>query len=154
MFAGSCAWEDTVINKKGKRFVEFKSSCRSYFSVESNFILKVEKMPCFWTTWWRMQQWIITEILTHLNRCSLWALDEHQSEHPEVGLSNPKGLQFSNHNRGVIYVPVTRRDLNSDWAQRRHAIDLHGQESQLPLKPWQWNCMASIGSAAAPPYYL
>ena len=72
------------------------------------------------------------------------------AEHPEVGLNNPKGLHFSNHNRGVIYVPVTRRDLDPDWALRRHAIDPHSQESQLPLKPWQWNCTASIGSAVAP----
>lgn len=76
------------------------------------------------------------------------------AEHPEVGLNNPKALHFSNHNRGVICVPVTRRDLDPDWALRRHAIDPHSQESQLPLKPWQWNCTASIGSAAAPPYYL
>lgn len=36
------------------------------------------------------------------------------AKHPEVGLNNPKGLHFSNHNRGVIYVPVTRRDLDPD----------------------------------------
>ena len=89
-----------------------------------------------------------------LNRCPLQELWWKKAEHPVVGLNNPKGLHFTNHNRGVIYVPVTRHDLDPDWAPRRHAIDPHSQESQLPLKLWQWNCTASIGSAGSPPYYL
>lgn len=83
-------------------------------------------------------------------QCSVVKKDKHSV----IGLNNPKVLHFSNHNRGVIYTPVTRIDLDPDWAQRRHAIDLHNQESQLPLKPWQWNCTTSIGSVGAPPYYL
>ena len=85
-------------------------------------------------------------------RLGFWR--KKKAKPPVVGLNNPKGLHLSNHNRGVINVPVTKHDLDPDWALRRHAIDLHSQESQLPLKPWQWNCTASIGSAGATPYYL
>lgn len=74
---------------------------------------------------------------------------EKKTKHPVVRLNNPEGLHFSNHNRSVIYVPVTRHDRDPDWAPRRHAIDPHSQESQLPLKLWQWNCTASIGHAGA-----
>lgn len=39
---------------------------------------------------------------------------EKKAKATVVGLNNPKGLHFSNHNRGVIYVPVTKRDLDPD----------------------------------------
>lgn len=55
---------------------------------------------------------------------------------------------FSNDNMSVFYVPVAKRDPDPDWAQRRHAIDPSRQESQLPLKAWQWNCTPSIGSTS------
>lgn len=95
--------------------------------------------------WWprdELSQWmlIITQHLTILNRCSTRILGKPQTPPPQRW-----GCLFSNHNRGVIYVAVTRHDLDSAGAQRRRAIDPHGRESQPPLKPWQWNCTASIG---------
>lgn len=88
----------------------------------------------------------ITKHLTILNRCSTRILGKPQPPPPPQRW----GCLFSNHNRGVIYVAVTRHDLDSAGAQRRRAIDPHGPRKPTAIKAVTVE-LYGIDRAATPP---